>query len=117
MRIAKYILGIALSGFAALSAQADTNWSVGVGIGNPYYAPPPVYYAPPPVYYAPPPVVIYRHPHSAYYGAPAVGYAPPAPGFIQFGYGNGGYRSFDRGPRGPRGGWGRGHDHGHHHHH
>ncbi|HSH88103.1 MAG TPA: hypothetical protein VK958_12740 [Methylophilus sp.] len=116
MKIAKYILGIALSSIAALSAHADNNWSVGVVVGNPY-APPPVYYAPPPVYYAPPPVVIYRHPHSSYYGAPAVGYAPPAPGFIQFGYNNGGYRGFDRGPRGPRGGWGRGHDHDHRHHH
>lgn len=113
MKIVKYILGVALSSIAALPAHADNNWSVGVVVGNPYAAPP-VYYAPPPVYYAPPPVVIYRHPHSTYYGAPAVGYAPPAPGFIQFGYGNGGYRNYDRGPRG---GWGRGHDHGHHHHH
>jgi hypothetical protein len=117
MKIVKYILGFALSGMAALSAQADSNWSANVVIGNPY-APPPVYYAPPPVYYAPPPVVIYRHPQSTYYTAPGYAYAPPAPGFIQFGYGNG-YRGYDRGPRGPRGGgWGRGgHDHGHHHHH
>lgn len=124
MKIAKYILGIALSSIAVLSAHADNNWSVGVVVGNPYasppgyYAPPPVYYAPPPAYYTPPPVVIYRHPQSAYYGAPAVGYASPSPGFIQFGYSNGGYRNYDRGPRGNRGGgWGRGHDHGHHHHH
>lgn len=122
MRVAKYILGVALSSIAALSAQADTNWSIGVGVGNPYappayYAPPPVYYAAPPVVYAPPPVVIYRHPHSSYYGAPAMGYAPPAPGFIQFSYGNG-YRGYDRGPRGPRGGsWNRGPGHHHHHDH
>jgi hypothetical protein len=30
---------------------------VGVVVGAPVYAPPPVYYAPPPTYYAPPPVV------------------------------------------------------------
>lgn len=117
MRIAKYILGIALSSIAALSAHADTNWSVGIGVGSPY---PPAYYAPPPVYYAPPPVVIYPHPQSRYYGVPAVAYPSPmpAPGFIQFGYGNGfGGGGYYGGPRGPRGGgWGNGHG-GHHHHH
>jgi hypothetical protein len=119
MKIAQIILGLALSGLATLSVHAGSSWSVGVGVGNPYaqppayYAPPPVYYAAPPVVYAPPPVVIYRHPHSSYYGAPAVGYAAPAPGFIQFSYGSGGHRHYDRGPRG---GWGRGHHHGHHNH-
>lgn len=111
MKTVKYILGMVLSSIAALSAQADTNWSVGVVVGNPY---PPAYYAPPAAYYAPPPVVIYRHPHSTYYTAPAVTYPAPAPGLIQFGYGSV-YRSYDRGPRGHRGGWSRGH--GHHHHH
>ncbi|SDK19371.1 hypothetical protein SAMN05192566_0558 [Methylophilus rhizosphaerae] len=105
MRVAQTILGMALSSLAVFSAHADTHWSVGVAVGNPY-APPPVYYAPPPVYYAPPPVVIYRHPQSSYYGVPPVAYAPPAPGFIQFSYGNG-YRSYGYG-HGP-GGWGHGH--------
>ena len=107
MRVAQYILGIALGGIAAL-AHADSHWSIGVGIGNPY-APPPVYYAPPPVYYAPPPVVVYRHPQSSYYGVQGVAYAPPAPGFIQFSYCKG-YRGYGHCHNG-RGGWGHGHRH------
>lgn len=113
MKIVHHLLLLAVSGLATFSAQAHDNWSVGIGIGNPY---PPAYYAPPAVVYAPPPVVIYRHPQSQYYyGAPAVVYPQPAPGFIQFSYGSGGY-----GFGGPRnfygGGWNRGRGHGHHHH-
>lgn len=128
-------LGIlaAASAITVHNAQAhDDNWSVGVVVGNPY--PPPVtYYAAPPVYYGPPPVTIYRHPQStryygpsAYgqpiyaappiYGAPIVSYPPVVPGSIQFSYGNHhgyGYRNYDRGPRGYRNSWGRGHG-GHH---
>lgn len=50
-------------------AKADLD--VHLGIGVPYYAPPPVYYAPPPpVYYVPPPRVYYPAPRAYYYGPP-----------------------------------------------
>lgn len=75
--------GVAL--FAASTASAQVNWSVGVhapgisvGVANPppvYYAPPPVYYQPPPVYYRPPPV--YYRPAPVYYGPPPAYYGPP----------------------------------------
>ena len=54
-------------------AMARTRVFLGVGVGAPMYAPPPVYYyPPPPVYYAPPPVVYAPPP-------PTVVYAPPPP--------------------------------------
>ncbi|MFQ6332903.1 hypothetical protein [Methylophilus sp. 3sh_L] len=121
MKIFKLIFALMLAGTAAVSAQAQDNWSVGVVVGNPY---PPAYYAPPAVVYAPPPVVIYPHPQSRYYySPPAVAYSapvpPPGPGFIQFSYGNGGYGGYNYGPRnyngGGYGGWGRGHHHHHRH--
>ncbi len=70
--------------FAANSASAGVNWSVGiaapgiaVGVNQPYYAPAPVYYNPPPQYYAPPPPVYYR-PAPVYYAPPPpVYYGPP----------------------------------------
>lgn len=115
MRNIQQVFATLALAFTALTAQAhDSNWSVGVVIGNPY---PPAarYYAPPPVYYAPPPVAIYPHPHSTYYGAPNVIYQPAMPGFIQYSYGNGYRNYYERGPRGHQRGWGRGHGHDHHH--
>lgn len=122
MKVFKLILTLMLASTAAVSAQAQDNWSVGVAIGNPY---PPAYYAPPAVVYAPPPVVVYPHPQSRYfYSPPAVAYSapvpPPGPGFIQFSYGNGGYGGYNYGPRNyyGGGGWqggGWGHHHRHHH--
>lgn len=109
MKTIQYILGFAVAGLTAISAQAQDNWSVGVVVGNPY---PPAYYAPPPVVYAPPPVVVYRHPQSQFYGVPAVAYPQPAPGFIQFSYGNGGYGGYNY--NGGRGHHHHGHGHGHH---
>ncbi|QDC43723.1 hypothetical protein [Methylophilus medardicus] len=117
MNMVKNLLTFALVSAAAITAQAQDNWSVGVVVGNPY---PPAYYAPPPVYYAPPPVVVYRHPQSNFYGVPAVAYPQPTPGFIQFSYGSGGYGGYNYGPHNYQGGgWGhgRGHGHGHDHHH
>lgn len=113
MRVAQYILGLAITGLAMSSAYAHgNNWSLGVVIGNPY--PPAVtYYAPPPVYYSPPPVTYYRAPGAiAYgYGAPNVIYQPVYPGAIQYSYG-GGFRGQFGGGFG--GGYGY-HHHGHHH--
>ena len=74
--------------FAVASANAGTNWSVGINVpgveggvvapGPVYYEPPPVYYQPaPPVYYRPPPPVYYRPPPVYYRPAP-VYYGPPA---------------------------------------
>lgn len=81
--------------FAAASANAQVNWSVGVNVpgvsvgvvepGPVYYEPapvysrpaPPVYYQPaPPVYYRPPPPV-YVRPEPVYYGPPAQAYYEP----------------------------------------
>ncbi|MGO4391484.1 hypothetical protein AB4Z46_09045 [Variovorax sp. M-6] len=79
--------------FAAASANAQVNWSVGVsapgvsiGVAEPgpvYYEPAPVYSRPapiyyqpaPPAYYSPPPV--YYRPAPVYYGPPAQGYYEP----------------------------------------
>ena len=59
-------LGAAFAGLATSPASAR----VFVGIGVPFYYPPPVYYPPPPpVYYAPPPMVY----------APPQTYSPPPP--------------------------------------
>ncbi len=55
-------------GLAAAPAEARTFVSVGVGL--PFFGPPPVVYAPPPVVYAPPPVVYAPAPAPAAY-APA----------------------------------------------
>jgi hypothetical protein len=59
----------------ALAGHVD----IGINLGAPVYAPPPVVvapapvYAPPPVYYAPPPAVVY----------PAPAYGPP--GYFWYG--------------------------------
>ncbi|MGI4985039.1 MAG: hypothetical protein ACRYGL_17200 [Janthinobacterium lividum] len=78
----KKFLLLATAGALAASVgnAACAHVSIGIGIGAPYYAPPPVMYAPP-VVYAPPPVV-YAPPRVAYvpapfYGPPPVMYGPP----------------------------------------
>ena len=80
--------------FAAASANAQVNWSVGVnapgvsiGVAEPgpvYYEPAPVYSRPAPVYYQPAPPVYYRpappvyaRPEPVYYGPPAQAYYEP----------------------------------------
>lgn len=66
---------------AAASANAEVNWSIGIGAPLYYEAPAPVYTAPPPpVYYEPPPPVYYRRPPPpppAYYRPAPVYYGPP----------------------------------------
>ena len=74
--VAALALGtLALAGLVSPPAQARV--FVGVGIGVPWYYPPPYYpyYAPPAVVYAPPPVV-YAQP--TYVAPPASGPAPTA---------------------------------------
>ena len=87
--------------FAATSASARVDVSLGfaapgiaVGVGQPYYAPAPVYYNPPPQYYAPPPPVYYRPapvyyapPPPVYYGPPR-GYYRPGPGYYRHHHNN-----------------------------
>ncbi|AMM23397.1 hypothetical protein [Variovorax sp. PAMC 28711] len=82
--------------FAANSANAGVNWSVGiaapgiaVGVNQPYYAPAPVYYNAPQQYYAPP-QQYYAPPPPVYYRPAPVYYAPPAP--VYYGPGRGYYR-------------------------
>jgi hypothetical protein len=66
---ASVIAGLAVAAFAGIPAhRAEARIFVGIGVGVPYYYPPPVYYGPP-VVYTPPPVV---------YAPPPVVYAPPA---------------------------------------
>nr|WP_311732113.1 hypothetical protein [Variovorax paradoxus] len=84
--------------FAAASANAQVNWSVGIsapgvaiGVAEPgpvYYEPAPVYSRPAPTYYQPappayygPPPAYYRPPPPAYYRPAPVYYGPPAPGY------------------------------------
>nr|WP_093168046.1 hypothetical protein [Variovorax sp. YR216] len=74
---------VAGSFLAAASANAEVNWSIGIGAPLYYEAPAPVYTAPPPVYYEPPPRVyygppppVYYRPAPAYYGPPPVYYGP-----------------------------------------
>ncbi len=63
--------GLVLATGVAFSAhEAKARVYFGVGIGAPFYYPPPYYYGPPAVVYAPPPVV---------YQAPPVSYTAPAP--------------------------------------
>ncbi|CAN7203817.1 hypothetical protein LJR290_000553 [Variovorax sp. LjRoot290] len=74
--------------FAAASANAQVNWSVGIsapgvaiGVAEPgpvYYEPAPVYSRPAPTYYQPAPPVYYRPPPPAYYRPAPVYYGPPA---------------------------------------
>ena len=83
--------------FAATSASARTDVSVGIGlpglaigVGAPAYYPAPVYSAPAPVYYAPPPV--YYRPPPVYYRPAPVYYAPGyygPRGYYRGGYGHG----------------------------
>lgn len=86
-------VGTAAAGalFAAASAHAGTNWSVGInvpGVAVGIADPGPVYYQPAPVYvqpaqvYTPPPPVYYRpapvyQPAPVYYGPPPAYYGPP----------------------------------------
>ncbi|MGJ7512278.1 hypothetical protein [Variovorax sp. GT1P44] len=78
---------VVASALFTASANAEVNWSIGVGAPLYYEAPPaPVYTAPPPVYYEPPPREYYRPPPSpppvyyrpapVYYGPPPVYYEP-----------------------------------------
>ena len=84
---------VAGSFLAAASANAEVNWSIGIGAPLYYEAPAPVYTAPPPVYYEPPPRVYYRPPPPpppAYYRPAPVYYGPP-PAYYEPEY-RGGYR-------------------------
>ena len=85
--------------FAAASASAEVNWSIGIGVPavvNPpvYYEPAPAYVAPPPVYYQPPPRVYYRPPPPVYYRPAPVYYGPPAP--VYYGHRDGHRRHYRR---------------------
>jgi hypothetical protein len=81
---------VAGSLLAAASANAEVNWSIGIGAPLYYEAPAPVYAAPPPVYYEPPPRVYYRPPPPAYDRPAPVYYGPP-PAYYEPEY-RGGYR-------------------------
>ena len=63
------VAAIAASTGAGTPASARTHVVLGVGVGVPVYAPPPVYYSPPPMVYVPPP--------------PVVVYSPPAPVMVR----------------------------------
>src|SRR5258708_9720693 len=82
------VLGLAVAaalfGSALLSpADARSHFSIGVGVGlgGPYYAPPPGYYAPPPGFYAPPPPVAHAPPLPPPHPYPPHGYHPAPPPF------------------------------------
>lgn len=81
---------VAGSLFAAASASAEVNWSIGIGAPLYYEAPAPVYTAPPPVYYEPPPRVYRPAPPPVYYRPAPVYYGPP-PTYYESEY-RGGYR-------------------------
>jgi hypothetical protein len=66
---------ILMAAFALGASPAAAHTFVGVGVGVPLVAPPPVVYGPP-VVYAPPPVVY--TPPPVVYGPPAVVYSVPA---------------------------------------
>ncbi len=75
------IAGVIPMGALSVSrpAMARTHVFVGVGVGAPIYAPPPVYYyPPPPVYYAPPPIVYAPAPPTVVYTPPPPSMPPPA---------------------------------------
>lgn len=82
---------VAGSLLAAASANAEVNWSIGIGAPLYYEAPAPVYAAPPPVYYEPPPRVYYRPPPPPAYYRPAPVYYGPPPAYYEPEY-RGGYR-------------------------
>lgn len=78
----RWLVGLAILGIViAVSPQADARVFVGVGVGVPIYAPPPIYYypPPPPVYYVPPPVVYAPPPPAPVYVAPQPAPASTAP--------------------------------------
>ncbi|WP_286538505.1 hypothetical protein [Variovorax sp. J31P179] len=68
---------VAGSFLAAASADAQVNWSIGIGAPLYYEAPAPVYTPPPPVYYEPPPRVYYSPPPPVNYRPAPVYYGPP----------------------------------------
>jgi hypothetical protein len=76
--------GAAVVLFGGLAtAPAEARAFVSVGVGLPFFAPPPVVYAPPPVVYAAPPVVYAPAAPVAYAPAPAAQTCHPFQSTIQ----------------------------------
>ena len=105
--------------FVASPAKAESHFSIGIGIGPGYYAPPPVIYRPPypgPGYYW---TDGYYDPYGVWVGgfwgrgyARPYGYGYGGPGFG--GYWGGYRRGFDRDDFRHGRGWERGRGYGHH---
>jgi len=99
------VAGLALASLTLVTPMTDeARVDVGINIGVPLYAPPPVYYYPPPrAYYGP--TVVYRSYYEPRYYGPRYGYYPRAYGYREH------YRRGHDGYRGGR------HHGGHHDHH
>lgn len=81
--------------FTASPAKAQSHWSIGIGVGPGYYAPPPVVYAPRPMYapVAPYPGYVWTDGYYSPYGGWVNGFWGPRYGYGYRGYEGGyGYR-------------------------
>lgn len=83
MKVLRLVFATLAIGVASIStAQARDSFSLGINIGTPYYAPPPVVR-----YYPAPPVVYYSAPTAYYYRSAPPAYYYPGASFRYYSYG------------------------------